>query len=104
SASNSFPTKVCKCYVCGRIFANLEQLKEHCCQQHRNLPYVCGLCERARKSCSNFKRHQLIHTGERPLVCRHCGQAFARKDKLNEHERRHERNPYYCKECRNILL
>ncbi|GIX83834.1 hypothetical protein CEXT_770231 [Caerostris extrusa] len=84
SASNSFPTKVWKCYVCGRIFANLEQSKGHCYQQHRNLPYVCDLWGRAMKDFSNFKRHQLIHTGERPHFCRHCGKAFARKDKLND--------------------
>ncbi|GIY62756.1 hypothetical protein CDAR_388411 [Caerostris darwini] len=72
-ASNSFPTsKAWECYVCGRIFANLEQSKEHCYQQQGNLPYVCDLCGRAMK-------------GVRPHVREICNKAFNHEHDLEKH-------------------
>ncbi|GIY82731.1 hypothetical protein CDAR_581131 [Caerostris darwini] len=92
-ASHTFPTtKLWKCYVCGRIFTNLEQLKEHCPHQHPDLPYVCDLCGRA-QYLSEFKRRLLVHTGERHHVCQHCREAFGRKDNLNRHKKTHKEKP-----------
>ncbi|GIY46920.1 hypothetical protein CDAR_101061, partial [Caerostris darwini] len=99
-ASNAFPTsKVWKCYVCRRIFTKLEQLKEHCQQQHPNLPYVCDLCGSSMKYSQNLKRHQLTHNGEKPQVCPLCKKAFAQKSTLSQHTKTRTEKPHCCNEC-----
>ncbi|GIY62758.1 hypothetical protein CDAR_477281 [Caerostris darwini] len=92
-----FPT----CNVCGSEFLILDLLIDHCKEQHKNMPYVCEHCGRADKYLSDFKRHQVMHTGERPHACQVCGDAFGQKFTLKTHMKRHAENTYYCEECKN---
>ncbi|XP_042327790.1 uncharacterized protein LOC121932845 [Sceloporus undulatus] len=62
--------------------------------------YICGECGRGFNHHSNFLRHQMIHTGERPYACGECGKTFIRKEHLATHGRLHTgERPYQCPLC-----
>ena len=53
------------------------------------------------KKPSNIQGHILIHTGEKPFVCNHCGKGFVQKSALKRHTillHTNER-PFSCKDC-----
>ncbi|ORY06345.1 hypothetical protein K493DRAFT_203391, partial [Basidiobolus meristosporus CBS 931.73] len=56
--------------------------------------YVCPYvgCDWSFKRCEHLKRHQLVHTKERPYVCEYpgCGKSFSRSDNYSAHYRTHQ--------------
>ncbi|KAM7300184.1 hypothetical protein ISCGN_020748 [Ixodes scapularis] len=63
-----------------------------------------GETERASRCCSleraPYRRHQNVHTGERPHECAECGQKFAQPADLRRHESTHSgERPHVCPEC-----
>lgn len=49
--------------------------------------HQCNVCDRSFVSPWKLKRHQMIHTGQKPFFCRICQKAFAEKNKLESHFR-----------------
>ncbi|XP_063047023.1 zinc finger protein 287-like [Engraulis encrasicolus] len=51
--------------------------------------FPCPTCGKVFTWNSNLAKHKLLHTGERPYVCRLCGKACSRSDHLSIHMRIH---------------
>ena len=48
-------------------------------------PAKCRYCERCFKTSWHVRRHERIHTGEKPYSCEICGKAFAEKGHMKSH-------------------
>ena len=56
--------------------------------------YTCTVagCGYSTMRVSHFRRHQRIHTNEKPYFCKYCSYQASRSDHLKRHERIHERS------------
>ncbi|EDV42814.1 uncharacterized protein Dana_GF18185 [Drosophila ananassae] len=65
-----------------------------------NQIFICELCGHHATSKSNFDRHILKHTGERPFACEECGARFRSAAEQREHRRVHTKDrPFGCRFC-----
>ncbi|XP_046394555.1 uncharacterized protein LOC124162173 [Ischnura elegans] len=51
--------------------------------------YQCVVCGQAYAMRCTLKRHERVHTGERPFVCGVCGRTYTRKEYLKDHMKNH---------------
>ncbi|KFM59471.1 Zinc finger and BTB domain-containing protein 8B, partial [Stegodyphus mimosarum] len=68
--------------------------------------YTCPYCSYTTWHASNYKRHVLKHTGERPYKCTVCQKSFNRKDNLQTHLIlvHSTRKPHVCSKCKFTFL
>ena len=63
-------------------------------------PYLCKQCGQGFTKRHAVKRHELLHLGVKPFVCRECSRAFSRHSHLVKHCRQHTgERPYVCSVC-----
>ena len=64
---------------------------------------LCRYCSKKFNHLSIVKRHELIHTGEKPFSCQYCNKAFIKSKVGKRHENKlctiRFKKPHYCKYC-----
>merc|ERR1712045_1084802 len=91
-------TIACPHKGCTKMFRNNSAMRKHL-HTHGPRVHVCAECGKAFVESSKLKRHQLVHTGEKPFQCTFegCGKRFSLDFNLRTHVRIHTGDrPYVC--------
>lgn len=86
-----------RCDTCGFVAATNRDLKQHQ-KFHRpgpELKLYCEFCSFVTDCASRLKRHLLVHSKERPFVCKICPYRASQKEHiLRHHKAKHKDIPY----------
>ncbi|XP_042188048.1 zinc finger and BTB domain-containing protein 14 [Callorhinchus milii] len=88
------------CQNCGKTFTDEMRLRKHEKLHSADRPFVCDICSKAFTTQAHLKEHLKIHTGFKPYGCEVCGKSFIRAPDLKKHERVHSNErPFACHMC-----
>lgn len=88
------------CHSCCKTFMDENRLRKHEKLHSAERPFICDICTKAFTTQAHLKEHLKIHTGFKPYRCEDCGKSFIRAPDLKKHERVHSNErPFNCHMC-----
>lgn len=92
---------VCKVKDCGKSFSDSKNFRKHQMIHSGEKRYQCHICPKGFIKRSTLTDHiRARHTNEKPFQCDHCGKCFSQKGVLIAHERIHtNEKPFKCDVC-----
>ncbi|XP_065083758.1 zinc finger protein 26-like [Ochlerotatus camptorhynchus] len=86
--------------VCGAKVKNIRVFENHL-RMHKAIEegrYTCEFCAKKFATKTRLKRHERIHTNERPYQCHYCSKSFINETTFHAHERSHT-GEFHCSDC-----
>jgi len=99
------------CIDCGKTFESRRKYTSH--MKHHQMSskkFECSVCGLAFLQKEFLRRHQLVHTGEKPYGCPLCEATFRQRVHLRQHQRRKhndhqaEAKSKACSQCEKTFL
>ncbi|XP_077564375.1 uncharacterized protein LOC144179817 [Haemaphysalis longicornis] len=87
--------RLLRCHQCSFSTLRPSHLKRHQRIHTGERPYRCHLCPNAFAQKSHLISHVHTHTGERPFPCLFCPEAFTRRIQRKTHEQKEHRHHQY---------
>ena len=90
------------CLLCKRSFRRKTELTRHIQDVHegkKKKERKCNICSKLFSRQWQYKRHLMMHSGEKPDPCPICNKYFRGPFDLKSHMKTHENRSYVCEIC-----